>query len=205
MPTCAVRKTSHHPSQISRRNKNIAVVDDHVFIARLAQHLHQVAHLARRSQSLATLHQPNRTLRKLRPKPLDLANSRIIKIAHTKDDLKATRILLPAMTRQTRIHPRIDAFHRLQNRYVGSETILQLPLEPVVSEASRSPQREQQISQPSKSQQCRDRLNCCGHPLSLPTAEAVQPATRNAMLRSGSGSQPSTPDRSRTKAQSHTN
>ena len=72
---------------------------------------------------------------KLRPQPLDLANSRIVQAAHAEDNLKVARILLPAMAHQTRIHARIDTLHRLQDRDIRRKSALELLPPPVMREA----------------------------------------------------------------------
>ncbi len=141
---------------------------------RLAQHLHQVAHLAARPQPLRTHHQPNRALRKLRPQSFNLRDRRVIDRTHPKQNLKPSPEFLPAMTHKSVIHPLIDTLHRLQNRNIRRKLPscnLPPPL-PIMSKVPRSPKRNQQIRQPTQRQHHKKNLNPnrnpSGHPTSLP-------------------------------------
>ncbi len=139
MPTLASAKQAITRVRYRGETQNVAVIDQHMLIPRLAQHLHQIAHLARSAQPFAALHQSNRTLGKLRPQPLDLAYSRIVETAHAEDDLKACRHIpacngspAPHTCADRHLSPASGSSHQAQ-------TASSLSAMPVVSKASRSP------------------------------------------------------------------
>ena len=53
---------------------------------------------------------------KLRPQPFDLADGRIVQAADAKQNFEVARILLPAVAGEARVHVRVHALQRLQNR-----------------------------------------------------------------------------------------
>src|ERR1019366_6299985 len=94
-----------------------------ILIARLAQHLDQIAYLARCAQALRTLDQADRALGKFKSQPLDLHHGGILHAADTEEYLEVPRVLLPAVADKAGVHLRIDTLQWLQYGHIGREPI----------------------------------------------------------------------------------
>ena len=155
-PALGGLETRHHAGQVVGRHADVAVVNKDVGVARLAQHLDQVAHLAGGAQPLRALDQPDRAFGELRAQPLDLGDGGVVQAAHAEQDLELARVLLAAVAHQAGVQARVHALHRLQDADVRRKrravcSCAQAP-PPGVLEVARAPQRQQHVDQPAHGQ-----------------------------------------------------
>src|SRR5579883_1719791 len=195
-----VLKQSHHMRQILRRNPDIAVIDQHMAVARLRKHLRQIADFAVRAQHFRSDYQADGNFRKFRLELLDGGDRRVFQATDAEKDLVFARILLPAMADKTRIHVVIKALEWLQN--ADGRTISLCTDALSAHKGAGAPQRNEIKSHPAERKDGRDAFNNDGeHECSVYKDRAHCP-THSAGPQWDRGLPPSTPDKSQTPAQS---
>ncbi len=173
-------KAPHDPAQIMRRDADVAIVDDDVFILRMRKHLGQIRDLARRAETERAFDQTDRHLRELSTEAVDLAERGVFKRADAEENLELSLVLLSTMADEARVHAWIDSLDGLEQRDVPWLLILMLIGNPGLlrmNKVSGAPKRKQQVGQTSErkhSEGCFDgegknRLGCLNrHASSIP-------------------------------------
>ena len=123
-------------------------------------HLDQIAHLAVGAQRLRTQNQTNLPSGKLRLQLPDGRDRGIVHAADAEEDLVGTAIVLQAVARETRVHLRVETFHRLQDADSRFKPGQRCPRS--MLKGAGAPQRQEVIAETGKGKNGRDCGDCGG-------------------------------------------